>query len=278
MQDKKNKGRFGVLMKYAIKDSWKGIVIGNGAFIVGTILLALLVRVLSINFMTSTFGAFLITSVFLAVAMIFVVGICLVIANLIKTLYQKLFTNEGYLTFTLPVTTDELIFSRILTNLIWATTTTIATVISVVLGALIMADKIQFLEVFYYVAVLLGDNVFIIISQVFMWLVNYVIEVLIIILSLAISRSSMKEKGRNVVAILLAIAMFYGLSLISQASELIGIGWGLNVSGNIVFSAFHNNNVYAYVFNITEFVFDCGIAVGLYFATRHMLSNKLELT
>ena len=278
MQDKKNKGRFGVLMKYAIKDSWKGIVIGNGAFVVGAILLSLLVRVLSVTFMTSTFGAFLITSLFFAVGMIFIVGVCLVIANLIKTLYQKLFTNEGYLTFTLPVTTDELIFSRILTNLIWATTTTLATVIAVVLGALIMADKIQFLEVFYYATLLLGDNIVMIICEVIMWLVNYVIDVLIIILSLAISRSSIKEKGRNVVAILIACAMFYALNLVSQASELIGIGWGMTINGDIVFSAFHSNNVLGYVFNITAFVLDCGIAVGLYFATRHMLSNKLELT
>ena len=278
MQDKKSKGRFGVLMKYAIKDSWKGIIIGNSAFIVGTLLLSLLVRVLSVTFITSVFGGFLITSLFFAVGLIFLTGVCLVIANLIKTLYQKLFTNEGYLTFTLPVTTDELIFSRILTNFLWATTTTIATVLSVLLGALIMADKIELLSVFYLVVTLLGDSIGIIIAQVVMWLIAYVIDVLIILLSLAISRSSMKDKGRNVVAILLAFLMFYAANLIGQATEFIGIGWAMDINGEIVFSVLHNNNALAYVFNIVALVVDCGIAVGLYFATRYMLANKLELT
>ena len=278
MEDKKSKGRFGVLMKYAIKDSWKGILIGNGSFIVGTLILSLLVRVLSATFITSAFGGFLITSLFLAVAFIFVAGVFLVIANLIKTLYQKLFTNEGYLTFTLPVTTDELIFSRILTNLLWATTTTIATIVSVLLGALIMADKIQLVDIFYLAVNLLGDNIGVLIAQVVMWLVTYVINVLIILFSLAISRSSMKEKGRNAVAILLAILISYGVSLISQATDFIGIGWAIAPSGEFVFSVLHSNNGLAYIFNITKFLFDCGIAVGLYFATRHMLSNKLELT
>ena len=278
MQDKKSKGRFGVLMKYAIKDSWKGIIIGNGAFIVGTLFLSVLVRILSVTFMTSAFGAFLITSLFFGVGLIFLTGVCLVIANLFKTLYQKLFTNEGYLTFTLPVTTDELIFSRILTNFLWATTTTIATVLSVMLGALIMADKIAVLDIFYLIVTLLGDNIGMIIAQAAMWLVSYIIDVLIILLSLAISRSAMKEKGRNVIAILIALLMFYAVSLITQATEFIGIGWAINVSGEIVFSVFHNNNGLAYVFNIIAFVADCGIAVGLYFATRYMLANKLELT
>ena len=277
MQDKKNRGHFGALMKYAIKDSWKGIVIGNGSFIVGTLLLSLLVRVLSVKFITSVFGGFLISSLFFAVGLIFIAGVCLVVANLIKTLYQKLFTSEGYLTFTLPVTTDELIFSRILTNLLWATTTTIATVISIVLGALIMSNKVELVQIFYLIASLMGDNIPTIIGGVIMWLVNYVNGILIIILSLAISRSLKKEKGRNAIAVLLALLMFYAVNQISSIATLIGVGWAVNINGEIVFSVMFNNSAVAYIFNIVDFVLESALAVGLYFVTRYMLSNKLEL-
>ena len=55
---------------------------------------------------------------------------------ILQRYYKSFFTDEGYLTFTLPVKTHELIFTKLISSLLWSLFVTICVMIAVALFAL----------------------------------------------------------------------------------------------------------------------------------------------
>ena len=236
MQGKKN---FGLLLKHCLKESWRGVIIGNASFVVGFILLSLFIRVVSGEFLLSRIGTIVIVSMATIVYALLFVGICFVIVSVVKLFYQKLFTDEGYLTFTLPVSIDELLLSRLLTNIIWGAVTTVAFVTGVSLGLFIMGESSVYLMTIDMLTTLTGRDVVIIISYAFSAFVGYVLFLVEILLALALANSVIKENkktSKGVMAFVFIIIISVIMGIVESVLSLVPFGVAINTNGETIFA------------------------------------------
>ena len=63
-------------------------------------------------------------------SIVIVVGAVFFVINLIRSFYNSIFSDEGYLTLSFPKTTDSLLISKIIANFVWV----ISFVISFIIG------------------------------------------------------------------------------------------------------------------------------------------------
>ena len=129
------------LMKYLIIDSWKGIIIVNAILLASCILFGFFVFIVNQSKFNQPLSLILITSVELTIILILLAAVGLLIYNIFKTMNQKLFTSEGYLTFTMPVSVDNLLISRLLVNLMWIAFTGIVSFLGLFLFVTISYSK-----------------------------------------------------------------------------------------------------------------------------------------
>ena len=127
----------GKLLKYDIKALWKMmlplILSALGVSVVGTIALRIMVEMSRSSVrMENPFSGLFIASlgmiVFVAVMGLIAFGVISTVFILYRY-YKNLFTDEGYLTFTLPVTPHEILLSKTINGIIWSVVTTVVTVV-----------------------------------------------------------------------------------------------------------------------------------------------------
>ena len=140
--------------------------------------------------------------------------------------YRSRFTEEGYLTFTLPVNNHQLMLSSILASVLEILLVALATVAAVAMAFGIFAAGLPWDEVDGSVWLRLrdafeelrisfrpiaGDMVLLLVNAVMMWLT------ILLTLMLAVTIGATAAKKHPV---LLAIAVYYGLSLVRMAAYL----------------------------------------------------------
>ena len=106
------------LLKQDIRSTGRVMVVLYAAILV----LAAVSRVLS-SFMDETVGNVLIMVFSRVISVLFVIAVvaCVVMAFVLMIIrfYKNFLTDEGYLMFTLPVTTGQLIWSKLLVSVLW---------------------------------------------------------------------------------------------------------------------------------------------------------------
>ena len=106
------------LLKQDIRSTGRIMVVLYAAILV----LAAVSRVLS-SFMDETVGNVLIMVFSRVISVLFVIAVvaCVVMAFVLMIIrfYKNFLTDEGYLMFTLPVTTGQLIWSKLLVSVLW---------------------------------------------------------------------------------------------------------------------------------------------------------------
>ena len=140
--------------------------------------------------------------------------------------YRSRFTEEGYLTYTLPVNNHQLMLSSILASVLEILLVALATVAAVAMAFGIFAAGLPWDEVdgsvwlrlrdafeelrisFHPIA---GDMVLLLVNAVMMWLT------ILLTLMLAVTIGATAAKKHP---IFLAIAVYYGLSLVRMAAYL----------------------------------------------------------
>ena len=147
----------GKLLKYEVKYLWR-ILLPIYCAVLGLAVYAKLI-ILFMKNNESMFGYFLGTTIFALILAIaggfFGSSIILMVRN-----YQSLFSKEGYLTNTLPVSADELIWSKII---VWVVTTllnyavVIMSILILVAGEVYYTDVMDFFNMYSPFVELLGN-------------------------------------------------------------------------------------------------------------------------
>ena len=136
--------------------------------------------------------------------------------------YKNFFTDEGYLTFTLPVSRKDLLFSKLLTSLVWNFASAILIVLCFfIMFALIPPENI-FKEIFWAFdiaelsKVIFGPDVAFGIG----WLLLYVVEAVLMITAYVVAFAS-----------LVFLCITLGAMIAKKAKLITGIGiyYGINV-------------------------------------------------
>ena len=137
--------------------------------------------------------------------------------------YRSRFTEEGYLTYTLPVNNHQLMLSSILASVLEILLVGLATVAAVAMAFSIFAAELpwnevdwglvgrRFEELLHGLRPVAGDVLLVLLNMVLMFLAT----LLTLMLAVTIGATAAKKHP-----VLLAIAVYYGLSLVRMAACL----------------------------------------------------------
>ena len=276
METIKKKNTFGLLVKHAIKNTWKWLLLANGLILGMVTLFSLFVKIIPDGFLNNFFGQTLIVAFAALIFAAYAAVITLLIYTVVQNCYKSIFSDEGYLKFTMPININHLIFSRILVNFIYAIFTIICVFFSVIIAELFFGANF-FTLIYSFISSLLSEPLLLVSGfiQVAMYIVIYSY---VILLALALANSTFRQKRKIGMAILFYFLITTVLSVLQSISSLLSFGFGYDQNGAIVFSFGVIGKVYGvYIINFTRFIFNAGIIVGLHFLTNLFMTKKLEL-
>ena len=190
---------------------------------------------------------------------------------LIYRFYKRCFTDEGYLTFTLPVTTHQILLSSLVNTIIGELIMIVAVCLSVGIALLlflaafpenlIWADvSVGLKEAFSQMWASLQEHMDILSSMTITGIIGALSE--LIVLMLAVTIGAMIAKKHKILA---AVGVYYGISLVQS--------FALTFSNLAVASEENILRLFSAT-SITSLV----IGVGGYFLMHYLADKKLNLT
>ncbi len=255
----------GKLMKYEFKATGRTFLPLFGALLVVSIISRIFI---SLRFQTPTvIGVAL--SIFLIVA-VFVI----VLIITLQRFYKNLLTNEGYLMFTLPVKTDSIIWSKLITASVW----NILSFIVVALAISIMAiTEIDLAACFLDINKLI-QNVDISGGTTAAFIVEFIVFVLSSLLSgiltfyACMSLSLLVNKHR----VLISFAAFLVINTIGQILSAVGVAVIMHTNLPAAFMSWDPITL-IHAGALACIFLNVAVGVIFYFLSRYMLKNKLNL-
>ena len=190
---------------------------------------------------------------------------------LIYRFYKHCFTDEGYLTFTLPVTTHQILLSSLVNTIIGELIMVVAVCLSVGIAVLlfltafpenlIWADvSVGLKEAFSQIWTSLVEHMDVLTSMTATGIIGALSE--LIILMLAVTIGAIIAKKHKILA---AVGVYYGISLV-QSFVLIFANLTVVSKENVLW--------FFSVTSLTSLV----IGIGGYFLMHHLTSRRLNLT
>lgn len=190
---------------------------------------------------------------------------------LIYRFYKRCFTDEGYLTFTLPVTTHQILLSSLVNTIIGEIIMLVAVCLSVGIAAvlflaafpenLIWADVSAGLkEAFSQMWNSLVENIDVLSSLTVTGIISALSE--LIVLMLAVTIGAMVAKKHKILA---AVGVYYGISMVQS--------FVLAIASLSVVSVENVLHIFS-VTGLTSLV----IAISGYFLMHYLTDKKLNLT
>ncbi len=207
--------------------------------------------------------------VFLMIAAIVAISICAASAIffLIYRFYKSRFTDEGYLTFTLPVTNHQLLLSSITNttlNLLIVGVVTVVTVLLIFLLALsAVPDVAVWKELKQVILAVLkqaaAEDAGLLALMAFSGVASFFRQ--IILLMLAVTIGALIAKKHKLLA---AVGVYYGINMaVSFRTSMVSI--------------YALNNNQAYVFMGIQGIVSAALVAGGYFLMHYLTSRKLNL-
>ena len=228
--------------------------------------------------------AFIIGAIFIILVIGFFVMMCVcavaVFVLMVRRFYSSFFTDEGYLTFTLPVTVDCHILTKTVSMMIWTVISDVVILVS--LGAFFGGiyiitpesftmseyDKLVFEAVISQIFEMYGGSiVFGIISAIFSGIASY------LLLFFSISVGCMLTKKNRFIVCAASYLIINGV-----VSQIITTVMGVL---SFVFSGMEVNesmfDLYGMTIMLVSTLLYIAQGVGCYFGTKWILKNKINL-
>lgn len=266
------------LMKYDIRSTWRDFAGIYLAILLGVIIVPLLINNINIP-IASTLAMLIITSIIIGT-------IVLTIINLFHIFLKNVYSKQGYLTMTLPVTSGQLVFSKLLVSTMWIVLTGIVSIIGFFIFAFVMnpTANINFTEIISEIhAVLSGQGYLSAALIIFITIASIVKEIVKLFLSCSIAQLKQLSRFRVPVAIAAYFAGSWLETLLVQ-----GIGKALSYlpqSDKLIsqFTAISDTGQWQDFIGIFNGVLVAGIVFALLIAfaysagTVWILNHKLDL-
>lgn len=241
--------KFGKLLKYDFLESFYSILLING------ILLALMaISKAIINSNLSIMSLILA----LAIPVGYLLSLVFLTITIIRLLYNRIFTPDGYLTFALPVSLDAILISKILVSSIYV----ILSSFVIVVWAVLISEIMNIADIAELIRLSMNEALFFVV----VWGISGVVGVLsmsaLVLLILAILHIGAITRFRT----LCGIALFMFFMIIES------IGYGFVLAGNPLDSveSLQSVAVAGLVFNIFK-------TAIYYLLARYLIANKLEI-
>ena len=191
--------------------------------------------------------------------------------------YRNMYTDQGYLMHTLPVTPHQLIWSKTFVAGIWMIISTIVMLTSVfglIFAAIPAEGRGDFwteLRDAFTMMEFDGRVVAIVILYILLMIVSQLMSIFMGYASISIGQTFKKQKVLGAIGVYIGIYM-----LIQTVSSYLSMFLTMSVDPNVMSSTMDETN-FILVFLIVLFVLMSALAAGFYFTTHYIMKNKLNL-
>lgn len=273
-------------LKYELKYGWKDFLLSYLLIIGSIIVLGIFILIVKDSGTTTDFQALLYSNIIMIIVGAIIASITLFIINLVKSLYNDIFSDTGYLTLSIPQPVEKLLLSKIVSNLIWVFLYIVCAIVGVIILTLTLTSSIS--SLFEDLQMMLEELKFFGPGIPF-YLITYIVDILVtfvlLLLSFTLVNLGKMKKAKVVMGILIYMGCSYVLSIFQSAVGLLSFGLVLDGTGGLDFTSGSNSggfimsgfNEFAYALNIPMLIFNLGICVGLFFLVRYLIKNYLEL-
>lgn len=227
---------------------------------------------------STVYNSVFVSTLVLYILSIFVCLIMTVVVSIIR-FYQGMYTNEGYLNHTLPVTPTQHILAKLLTSIIFCLGADLAIFLSFMV---ITAGEVN-IEVFKAITFLVGryfvntglNGALYVLEFILLAIVSVVFLFLKLYFCISVGQLVKRKK------ILLAFGVFFGIYVMKQ---IIGTVFAIVVALNLDFMDQIGNwinsspNVAFHIFFCGAIIFYGLFALIYFLITKHIMSKKLNLT
>ena len=193
--------------------------------------------------------------------------------------YRRLFTDEGYLTFTLPVTTHQILLSGFVSMSVW---TLLAAVIALLTGGVVLSSMFSMMNV---LTGMNDINMLEDIAQELQWIFmgngdDLAIQIISIVASflagiiqpmVSLAQGSIVAKKNKLLA---GIGIYFGINMVVSAVS--GIVNVIAVLGDELIT-YNTGNYTATLTILLPALVSLALAIGGYFLTHYLLDKKLNL-
>jgi len=253
------------LFKHELKSSYLEITIVNIVNIFASTVFSLLIR--------ATRNTVVIGLLIMSLVILTVIAFSIVIINIVRSFNNKMFSHEGYLTFTLPVKIDEIIISKIMANIIWYFITVFSTIFSIFIIIFINVDILDILIILKHLPL---NEVPPMLISALMSIIDITLVLIFILLSLILLNIGKITKHKR----LAGFGMFFGLSMISTWIKglIRALPFRLRFSGgSYIFERIVTGMTRTGLINFNNLFWNFIFITSLYFLSKYLIKNKLEL-
>jgi len=240
-------------------------------------LFAALIVATLINRLLSNLSMAAPAAISMAISVILMVGIgVLTFILILQRFRNNLLSNEGYLMMTLPVQTDSLILSKLITSMVWCVASFLVVMLSIVIlssGAINFSEIFIVIRQFFEMIRLEPIRVFIYsIEAIAVLILTMSSGILLLYASMALSMMVNKRRGLFTFGafIVLSTALQIVITIIVSIADATGV---LDLLSFTMTSTFGQTQVAVLVLIGTQ----AAVCAVYYFITRYMLKNHLNL-
>lgn len=227
---------------------------------------------------------FLVVLLVLAIFGAFVTALFYIIGSFRKELYE----DRGYLTFSLPLSGNQILGAKMLVALIWAAAIGMSVMVyNAVLGSILFGS--DWIESFKYALNYVPFNF--IVTMGISTVLSSVITLLLIYFSITLSRVSIKNKkigglwfiiflvlNSLVSYVILKATVLFPYYLDLNTFKILGVNSLIAKSvGSYVDTGLFIWNNGNYLVNIGGFIFSILAAVGVFLSTSYLIERKIDL-
>lgn len=207
--------------------------------------------------------------------MLMVAAFVMTLILTVQRFYKNFMTDEGYLTFTLPVNTGRLIWSKLVVAVVWIAACSVTAILSLMLMAFsgnewrILLDGIRELNIPRF------DLILFLVEGGALILASIITSILTIYTSMALSMVANKHR------VSLSFAFYIGLNTVMQILMSIFL-WIFVKPNSMAAESFHTYferySIGAiHVCALISLAFTVAFGAAMFCTTRYMLKNQLNL-
>ncbi len=269
-------------IKYEIKGTYK--------YILGVLALVLILTIALYSLVGNIITNPIARNMFVGLSMMILFGTALAtFLYIVGSFRKELYEDRGYLTFTLPITGNQIVGAKLIVALFWILVILTSIAIYHFIAMLIYMTSFElsaFLKNIFTVEVMKR-----ILVGIFMTILNMIQMLTIIYFSMALGRVTFKNKKIGglwfIIFLILSWLISYGhlkvVELIPYYFDLNGFGvqnsdsmmyqMNMNPHGSFSFSL----NIDSLITNIAGLIYDVIVTVGLFLGTSYLVEKKIDL-
>ncbi|MFV0382068.1 MAG: hypothetical protein ACK5KR_07610 [Breznakia sp.] len=216
---------------------------------------------------------------FLIGLLIFLYCICLVVlfvftlASIVLSYKRSMFSKSSYLNMTLPVSTTQLMLSKLIMSVIWIILAYCVVFISFIIIFLSALDMSGVREIFDLLSeVGLKSTVFLFLLNMFLGIIS---AILLIYLCLTIAHTSLIRNHRKIIAIILFFLIYYSINWINK-EFILSTDISFYYFQDLYYSIGNFNHVLEQLL-LSSLLLTIVEGLIYFLATRYALNKKIEI-